>query len=84
MVFFDLVAGFFRRNARSEGAAGGGGGGGADKKWKGNFWFCFAATELHKGHQNYHNVALCSVPCGDRGTLTHNELFISSLHQPEP
>jgi hypothetical protein len=23
----------------------GGGVGGADKKWKGNFWFCFAATD---------------------------------------
>ena len=25
----------------------GGGVGGADKKWKGNFWFCFAATTLY-------------------------------------
>ena len=25
----------------------GGGVGGADKKWKGNFWFCFAATIYH-------------------------------------
>ena len=24
---------------------GGGGVGGADKKWKGNFWFCFATTD---------------------------------------
>src|SRR3989338_2570374 len=23
-----------------------GGGGGADKKWKGNFWFCFAASKF--------------------------------------
>jgi len=22
--------------------------GGADKKWKGNFWFCFAASETSK------------------------------------
>ena len=25
-----------------------GGVGGADKKWKGNFWFCFAATDYEK------------------------------------
>jgi len=25
-----------------------GGVGGADKKWKGNFWFCFAASETSK------------------------------------
>jgi len=24
-----------------------GGVGGADKKWKGNFWFCFVASILH-------------------------------------
>src|SRR3989338_5220114 len=26
----------------------GGGGGGEEKKWKGNFWFCFAASETSK------------------------------------
>ena len=24
------------------------------KKWKGNFWFCFATRKLHKGQQSYH------------------------------
>src|SRR3989338_188508 len=28
----------------------GGGGGGADKKWKGNFWFCFAVSVSEKSN----------------------------------
>ena len=24
--------------------------GGADKKWKGNFWFCFAASDYEKSN----------------------------------
>src|SRR3989344_415144 len=28
----------------------GGGWGGADKKWKGNFWFCFAASVSEKSN----------------------------------
>ena len=38
------------------------------KKWKGNFWFCFAAFSLRKEH--YHFITLdCSFlrPHGDRG-----------------
>jgi hypothetical protein len=29
---------------------GGGGGGGADKKWKGNFWFCFAVSDYETSY----------------------------------
>jgi len=34
---------------------------GADKKWKRNFWFCFAFWKLHNGKQSIHIEAPCSV-----------------------
>ena len=45
--------------------------GGADKKWKGNFWFCFAATDYE---MNIFIISLCD----------YLDLFISpSLRRDE-
>jgi hypothetical protein len=42
----------------------------AEKKWKGNFWFCFAVSVSEKSNL-YFNIFVCSFlrPHGDQGAL---------------
>ena len=58
-----------------------GGVGGADKKWKGNFWFCFAATDYEMNICIISFVVLwsCSFlrPCGE--TRRFLSMFSGSL-----
>ena len=59
----------------------GGGWGGVDKKWKGNFWFCFAATDYEINIFIISFVVLwrCSFlrPCGE--TRRFLSMFCGSL-----